>query len=991
MPGCWYCLNNKKEFIAMNTPKSQPETCQRPAWIVRQWRRLRGKDCLGWMNWLFVCLPQVIDSGMRHLDRFLHRSYGGSWQNLFMQGHSIIPFFFTFTAIAFTVVGPTPRYRGELAVLGVIAAALLFWLAVRYWLAKRGSEHGLLALQIGIIFLLAIFFFISPWVADAVEADGVPYRHIFTPFILILLLLAALSQWVAARVLAGYSARYRILFNSLLPTTELFVKPWPPHPSGKKVLHGFINAPLYHPLHLLLLPSFGVILAKPQYVWIAAISLLIFAWLLLIFTGIHDRLSLMIKVVQRWFLIGGQLVVSLVIIVLAITRLADVHYVTTLLDSTPGPVITGYVAAAYTAFWLYEYWINRALSERLLPLLLPVTDKRDRLVRIDYPIVPDAVTTDVEPTDRQIEVFSGARFVTVGFYQPQPRDSQGRCQAWESYEKIELFRHLADHAQCLTDWSSIKKYQVKAGVGDLHKRTRLYFNIMNLLLVTVLGLSFYGLYLLKEDPIAMGNIVTEENAKQQVVNLPDMLFKQARASNKVIIIAASGGGTRAALYTASVLRGLAKLESTNDVVLLSGVSGGGAALAYFALHRTSLVENKPGKCDVTQLDQIENNSAAGPASDPWCVYMASMARPYIEDVLRGAPEVKILGSKSLGHLLSESFDRGFGVNPANKPYLLSDITDVGLILNTALAGHPATTSPWLAELYKDKPESNDRFYSNASGGRLVFTNLRDVSAFPTSMDALDDAKDEYQTYVIVGGEQTAVTAAAALNANFPPVFANGAVDILSHGSKEVVERYWVTDGGATDNRGVISLLYALESALEAQRIACNGDCKNYAMQRPDIHLVIADASAASIDYRADRGIGSKFGAAQKFASQLMLKQIETVKKSYKDMGGNIETHYLSMPAVLRMRGGLGTHWMMPVQVILKDIREPDPDKAKTLTIDRLPLISLITQLHDSSADNCDKPQTETTTETDTPEQWVQADSHACAWSKLVKQLGKTGL
>ena len=38
-------------------------------------------------------------------------------------------------------------------------------------------------------------------------------------------------------------------------------------------------------------------------------------------------------------------------------------------------------------------------------------------------------------------------------------------------------------------------------------------------------------------------------------------------------------------------------------------------------------------------------------------------------------------------------------------------------------------------------------------------------------------------------------------------------------------------------------------------------------------------------------------------------------------------------------------------VTLKDITEPDPNKAKTLTIDRLPLISLITQLHDSNPDN----------------------------------------
>ncbi len=965
----------------MTSPAQQSSTCQRASWLVRQWHRFKSKHCQSRLDRFFVCLPEVIDSAMRHLDRILHRSYGGAWQHLFMQGHSVVPFLFSFTAIAFAVVGPTPRYRGELAAVGVIVAAALFWLTVRYWLAKRGSEHGLLTLQISIIVLLAIVFFVLPG-SGPMEADGVPYQHIFTPFILALLLLAALSQWIARLVLSGFPKRYRYLFNSLLSKTELFVKPRKPTANSKKVLHGFINAPLYHPLHLLLLPSFGVILAKPQYVWFMAISLLIVAWLLLLFTGIHDRLGLMIKVVQRWFLIGGQLVVSIVIILLAILRLADIHYVTTLLDSTPGPVITGYVAAAYTAFWLYEYWINRALSERLLPLLLPLTDNRDRIVHLDYPIVPAAVTTDVDPNDRKIEVFSGARFVAVGFH--QPRDGEGRCPTWEPYEKVDLFSRLANQAQCLDGWNAKMKYEVKAGVGELQKRTRLYFNVMNLLLVFVIGGSLYGLHQIRENAIAKGQLVTADNTQQQVFNLREQLFEVTRPRNKIIIVAASGGGTRAALYTASVLRGLAKLGSASDMVMLSGVSGGGAALAYFSLHRNALVANSPGQCDMTQLERIENNDGSVAAFDPWCFYIATMAKPYIEDVLRGAPEVKILAGKSLGHLLAESFDRGFEVDPANKPYLLSDITEVGLILNTALAGHPASTSPWLAKLYLNKPSANDQFYSIASGGRLIFTNIQDLSAFPTPNDALEDATDEYQTYVIVGGDKIAVTAAAALNANFPPVFANGAVDIVSNKTNETQERYWVTDGGATDNRGVISLLYALQSALQAQKARCGDDCQTYAMQRPEIHLVIADASAASIDYKADRGVGSKFGAAQKFASQLMLKQIAEIKQTYADMGGNMEAHYLSMPAVLRMRGGLGTHWMMPVSVKLRDITEPDPDKAETLNINRLPLINLITQLHNSQTTECVEPQNGPVSAT--PDEWVRADPHACAWNRLVNHL-----
>jgi len=77
---------------------------------------------------------------------------------------------------------------------------------------------------------------------------------------------------------------------------------------------------------------------------------------------------------------------------------------------------------------------------------------------------------------------------------------------------------------------------------------------------------------------------------------------------------------------------------------------------------------------------------------------------------------------------------------------------------------------------------------------------------------------------------------------------------------------------------------------------------------------------------------------------------------------------------------------MPVQVTLKDITEPVPGKAKTLTIERLPLISLITQLHDSSSDRCDDPQSTHEPESDTPEEWVKADHHTCAWARLVREL-----
>ena len=55
------------------------------------------------------------------------------------------------------------------------------------------------------------------------------------------------------------------------------------------------------------------------------------------------------------------------------------------------------------------------------------------------------------------------------------------------------------------------------------------------------------------------------------------------------IVAASGGGTRAAVYTAAVLEGLRNLHLGHRIVLVSGVSGGGVAAAYFYAHRAALL------------------------------------------------------------------------------------------------------------------------------------------------------------------------------------------------------------------------------------------------------------------------------------------------------------------------------------------------------------------------------------------------------------------
>ncbi|HEX9628144.1 MAG TPA: hypothetical protein VGA00_14480 [Acidiferrobacterales bacterium] len=961
----------------MRAPVDFNAKCRRPAWVVRQWRFLTGATCRGFRSWLLVCLPLTIESAMRHLDLALNRNFGGPWQRLFMPGHSLVPLLFMFTAIAFTVLGPTPRFRGALSVVGIIVAAALFWAAVRYGLRRRGDGRGLLSLQIPILAALAAIFAYALPAADATEAAAAPYRNVFAPAILLLLLVAAASHLVARFAMGGFRSPERDQFHRLLRDAELFVVWRTPGVDLRKILHGFVNAPLYHPLHLLLMPAFGMILVKPQNVVLTGALLAALAWVLLTLSGVHERLHMMISVVRRALLIGGQLVVSLAIIGLAGARLAGIDYVTTPLDSTPGKVILFYILAAYTAFWLYEYWINRALTERLLPLLLPPGRAPERVARVDYPIAAARVGTDVLARGRAIEAFSGARFVVTGGY--RAAGSPGPCPAWEPYDKLALFAELTKQAQTLSGWSAEDKRRVRVALSDLGKRTRLYFNLMNMLLIAAVGGALLALHCIPERPEAVAAYIDAGNRAQQPVSLAELMFETRRRSGRLILVAASGGGTRAALYGASTLRGIAALGRLDDVVLVSGVSGGSAALGYFALHRASLIGANPAACSAGTLAEFEFDDGTRAARDPWCAYIAAMGRPYIEDVLRGSSELDVLMSKSLGHLLDESFVRGFGQS-GQPPVRLSDIAGLGLILNTTLAGHPAGDSPWLARLFADQPAARERDYAVGAGARLIFTNIRETGAFPRAAGALPQAEDEYFKYVIVGGPRATVTAAAALSANFPPVFSNAAVAVHPATPDGAPARYWVTDGGAADNRGIISLLYALKGALAECPRPCAGG------RPPEIHVIVADASAVTIDYRSDRGGGSILGAANKFASQLMLELVGEVRRQYAALGGRLVVHYLPMPAVLRVRGGLGTHWMMPERVTLTDICAADPKRAAKLDIERWPLMQLIADLHPADPPPPGPDDRDCARAGDTAGDWVRADRHARAWARIVEAL-----
>ena len=958
-------------------------TCERPSWFRRQWSLLRHCEG-GFSGLLFVCMPRVVYSAVRFIDRWLHRSYGGLWQRVFMEGHSAVPFVTALLVFTFLLLGPTLSVTVWPVVTTLVAVFVVFWLAVRSGWVPETGWRGLFALQVAIILTLFVVFFLILPSPAAREVDGVVYRHVFAPLTAVLMVVAALAP-LLARLMLRDCKQLGGRFAQLLERTELFVVPRLPKAGWRRVLHGLINAPLYHSLQLLLLPAFFVVLARREYIVTVAVVCFVVAYLLLVISGIHERMSLMITVVKRWFLIGGQLVVSLLIIVLAVARLADVSYVATLLDASPWRIILQYIVAAYGAFWLYEYWINRALTERMLRLLDPHCAEDGCPARIPYAIKAEAVTTNVVAKGRTLEIFSGARLAVVGRY--RPRQGSGLCPAWEPYEKIDVFQALAANAAAQQDWSDDDRADIKIAVGELRKRARLYFNLLNALLLILLVVTVVWTRQIDEAPLATGQRL-DSGLTTQAYDLRRALFDAPPASGRAIVLAASGGGTRAALYTASMLRALAQTGHARDVVLLSGVSGGGVALAYFAAHHEALINASPGACTAEALRRFRLHDVAavqpgGATGDVWCEYFAAMSQPYIEHVLRGVWEFSLLGDKTLGHLLDEALQFGFRVHNRSTPLALNDVRGVGLVLNTALAGHPYTDSALLAPLAQDDSVARHYAYSTGSGGRLAFTNVRSVGAFPLATDAPADARDEHLKYVIVGGERVALTAAAALNANFPPVFPNGivAVEDAQHGA----QRYWVTDGGAVDNRGIISLLYALLSALQEQKQMCGQDCAKPAQTPPTLHIVVADASAASIDYdRHDRGLGPKFGAAQKFASQLMIELSRQAKTLYRELGGDLSVHYVPMPGVLRIRGGLGTHWMMPEQVTLHEIYAPAPKFAHRLTLTKGETLELILALHEPASSECREPTP--SPPSDQPLDWVRNDPHSCAWTNLLEGL-----
>ena len=732
------------------------------------------------------------------------------------------------------------------------------------------------------------------------EALQTPYFHVFAFGVLALMLVALLARLLASLLFRSTTAHAGAdAMRRTLQSTELFQRRIDDVRSDSHIVDAFFRSIVGKPGLTLLPASLAAVLAAPAWVKHAFFAGLIVALLLNTWSRLNKRWSTIFNLVQRGFFVGWPTAISYLVILIGLTRFAEVSYVTTIVDSAPLGFFPVLIVLGYASLWFFEYWINREIGKRYLQIL--GADKDGDW--LDYRFDRQTGRTAVNATPRWLQLHGTGRLAVVGYYF---RGKEKRI-AWHTYSYGDFLERLRSRIVDVDESQASTQEAANTLIDDLKRRTALYFNSINasiaviIAAVALVGIQANNEYL--RSPVAVGIETGTDDPRR--FSLADAIAgkcsDEAAQCDELIALAASGGGSRAALHAVGVLRALAAEQRIDDVALVSGVSGGGASLAYFAARHASLIDRFP--------------------SDAWDCFVDAMSTSFIQQVIESIGEVRMVRQTTLAHALAEALDEqyvGGRCGEASATSLL-DVETLGLILNTTVAGHPADSSPIGARLF-----ANEKVPSTESAGaRLAFTNLADVAAFPlfdrqklATNRAYPDAS--ILPYRVVAADGITLAQAAALNANFPPVFPNSEVRIKTRSSEgEGTDRFFVTDGGVTENRGIVSLLLALQSAVRELKARPDEQAARY----PDIRIIVADAGSLSYDYKPDRGIGTAVSGRPQFllANAWLRALLDDVTNEYRMLtGATIEVETRPMAAALRLSGAIGTHWMLPASVYLQD-------------------------------------------------------------------------
>ncbi|TPE52726.1 hypothetical protein [Amaricoccus solimangrovi] len=759
--------------------------------------------------------------------------------------------------------------------------------------------------------------------------------------------------------------------------------------------------PLRYPLQLLLPGAFVALIVPEASMWWWFVTLTLVTWAFLLLGALYERLMEILNTLGRLCFVGPQWTVSAVVVALALARLMGVHYITYVFAApATGGTLVGYLLFAYALAWFYGFWADILLARRFLRLL---AGSDGFVTAIPYDFAPAAgAKMDLSPIrnhDRLIALHGAGRLRLQGAYESlyaEPRD--------------QIALYFLTPAEALARIRAQIETMPRPGprdplprVRDLLRAALAYPGITGGVALVCIGApAAFGflsttqpaeLSIVKEahlnldpTPLLLGDGRLDADWKgldgvpgwetsQGAEDLRKRLRAVAEADpcpalgpeDPRIAVAASGGGTRAALYTASVLRGLAERDLICRVVLASGVSGGSAALAYFALRADELRRPLPPGGEL------------GPA---WDVFETAMAEPYIAQVARGASDANVafagwrwrthvgnepaepgtVGASEgwiparvrFGSLLAESFVRELGAGGMEK-------VPFGLILNTGMLGQCTTKEKGsLAEIARDAPCSTD-----GVGGRLVLTNL------PAAADSPEQRPGDLR-FATINDPEMSVARAAALSANFPPVFPDAAIDEIG---PKYQNRFYVTDGGTVENRGTVTLYLALRDEL-SPRPGGTGPW-------PALHVVIADASAGNGAYEESFGLQSVQAAGGQMGLALEAEILRDLIPLYHEHQSEIVPHEIAMPPVLR--DGIGTHWLLPGSLAFRN--PADREQRRTLTDSDTR--RLLTALHarDPVPFKGDVGTVWDWTLAEGPEQGV-ASTHCARWQALLGAFGK---
>jgi hypothetical protein len=838
-------------------------------------------------------------------------------------------------------------------------------------------QFGVVAI-VTVLFLTALGFgHLADENPSWIAAQNWFFPHLWQPLAMLVFLVAASARVLAGCLLSGFPAKIKAAPNHG-QLAEFVRDLWKyrrpePHPSLMKSLFDALTSPveiLYPPALFLVVIDirFAMHFFGTRVGWwaysIVAVALGLLAYGALVWAERDNAIDALRTNVRRIFWYGGSWLTTVFVILLATCWLLDVAYVTTVMQGSR-PVVVFLILAAYALFWTYEYWVNHTYGEELLNLLGTVRDK-----------------LYVEFDEFRICIHGSAKLSIVRQTDPTKPAERG-----QTFERSELFEQLFEKLGC-PDLSA-----------ELGGAAKMYFSIMNV--VIALPVVVFAYCVIHEHPVRIAVATADMSAPENLAgrhDMADLLFKdiekpKAGARPQVILVAASGGGTRAALYTSSALDGLRLHGQIQRVKAVSGVSGGGVALAYFAAHHRELVDP-----DNKELEQA------------WDRYHDAMAYPYFIDVLRSSAEFRVPWHTSLSTLLPESFDRQFFKNSDERKFATLGACEIGLILNTTLAAESPPTfelQEWDAHnkrikegkvhLTDDQRRRSEFASSQYSGSRLVITNLTGYrGTFPRGQK--DYPWNEILRFIVVNDPEFKLVRAASLNANFPPVFPNAPVDVTRKGS---LHRYWVTDGGAEENRGQFSLLFAARDAMQRR---LEKDDEQDAPFLPDIHLVIVEASGGSVEYKQDNGISANSNAPQKLANQLAIELGREIQGLYKELHAKrrqnpkvkesdpgqepeFKTHFLPMPSAFRIDGGVGTHWMLPETARLGPPTVNGVDAEPDIYVNRDSVQMLIRAVHNPDYRGQHPAPKEAIK---TVQRWTENDpllpTHAKEWKDLCDRL-----